>query len=34
MEYLLQFGFDMGEPTEVKIRYAGLICNYFRLLDG
>ena len=31
MAYLLRFGFDMGGATEVKIGYAELICNDFRL---
>jgi hypothetical protein len=34
MAYLLQFEFDMGKPTEVRIGYAKLICNDFGLLDA
>jgi hypothetical protein len=34
MVYLLQFGFDMGGPTEVRIGYTELICNEFSLLDS
>ena len=33
MAYLLRFGFDMGEPMEVRIEYSELICNDFKLLD-
>ena len=33
MAYLLQFGFDMGEPMEVRIEYAELIRNDFKPLD-
>jgi hypothetical protein len=31
--YLLQFGFDKNRPTDVRIGYAELICNDFKLLD-
>ena len=33
-DYLLQFEFDMGGPTGLKIGYAEVICNKFRLLDA
>ena len=32
MAYLLQFGFDTGGLTEVRIEYTELICNDFELL--
>jgi hypothetical protein len=32
MAYLLQFGFDMNSPTEVRLLYAELIRNDFGLL--
>ena len=34
MAYLLQFGFDIGGPTEVRIGYVEIICNDFGLLDS
>jgi hypothetical protein len=34
MEYLLQFEFDMGVPTGLRIGYAEVIWNKFGLLDA
>jgi len=31
---VLQVGFDTGGPTKVRICYAELICNHFKLLDS
>jgi hypothetical protein len=30
--WVVQFGFDMGGPTGVRIGYTELICNDFRVL--